>query len=249
MDDTIAATNAATVSTIVKRDVNGDFSAVDITATTFTGDGSALTNLPNSAGFSGNLAGDVTGPQGTTVVALVGGETAADVSTSVTATQAATNLGTFSTIVARDGSGDFTANMITSDLTGDVTGNADTATSATSFTGNLVGDVTGPQGTTVVATVGGETAADVSTSVTATQAATNAMTVSTLVKRDGSGNFIANQIDADSALRFKDNDGGDHYATLKAAAAMAGDVTYTFQGVPKPPKHTERPLWFQYFDQ
>ena len=41
-----------------------------------------------------------------------------------------TNAATANTLVARDASGDFSANMITSDLTGDVTGNADTATAA-----------------------------------------------------------------------------------------------------------------------
>ena len=41
---------------------------------------------------------------------------------------AATNLNTASTIVKRDASGNFTATMITSNLTGNVTGNADTAT-------------------------------------------------------------------------------------------------------------------------
>jgi len=39
---------------------------------------------------------------------------------------------TVSTIVARDSSGNFSAGTITADLVGDVTGNADTATSATS---------------------------------------------------------------------------------------------------------------------
>ena len=47
---------------------------------------------------------------------------------------AATNANTASAIVKRDGSGNFTAGTITADLIGDVTGNADTATSAAALT-------------------------------------------------------------------------------------------------------------------
>ena len=47
---------------------------------------------------------------------------------------AATNANTASAIVKRDGSGNFSAGTITADLIGDVTGNADTATSAAALT-------------------------------------------------------------------------------------------------------------------
>ena len=73
-----------------------------------------------------SLTGDVTGtgPGATaTTVAFVGGETAADISTSVNDTQAATSSNTASTIVKRDASGNFSANVITASLTGNVTGN------------------------------------------------------------------------------------------------------------------------------
>jgi len=64
---------------------------------------------------------------------------------------------------------------------------ATVAGSATNFSGALAGDVTGTQGATVVAQVGGKTAAQIATSVNDTQAATTAATPNTLVKRDGSG--------------------------------------------------------------
>lgn len=150
------------------------------------GAGSAITSL------TGDVTG--TGPGATAAtVAFVGGESAADVATSVNDTQDATSSNTASTIVKRDASGDFSANEITADLIG----NADTATSSISFTGSLVGDVTGTQGATVVSTVGGKSAAQVSTSVDDTLAATSVNTASTLVKRDASGNFAANEITAD----------------------------------------------------
>jgi len=74
------------------------------------------------------------------------------------------------------------------------------AAAPTSGINQLTGDVTagpgsGSQAATVV-TVGGETAADIATSVTDTQAATTANTPSTIVKRDGSGNFSAGTITA-----------------------------------------------------
>jgi hypothetical protein len=56
----------------------------------------------------------------------------------------ATSNATPDTVVKRDGSGNFAANTITADLVGDVTGNADTATTLeTSRTIELTGDVTG----------------------------------------------------------------------------------------------------------
>jgi hypothetical protein len=56
----------------------------------------------------------------------------------------ATANNTPDTVVKRDGSGNFAAGVITADLTGDVTGNADTATALeTARTIQLTGDVTG----------------------------------------------------------------------------------------------------------
>lgn len=84
----------------------------------------------------GNLAGDVTSVGLSTTVALVGGSTAANVHTSQLATAAATDANTASTIVKRDGSGNFSATTITANLTGNASG------TAASITGNLTGDVT-----------------------------------------------------------------------------------------------------------
>jgi hypothetical protein len=71
------------------------------------------------------------------------------------------------TVVKRDGSGNFAAGTITANLTGDVTGNADTATTLeTSRTISLAGDVTGSvsfdgsANVTITATVDGSFATD-----------------------------------------------------------------------------------------
>jgi hypothetical protein len=70
------------------------------------------------------------------------------------------------------------------------------ASSATDFTGMLDGDVTGKQKETVVAKVGGQMAADVASGVIAANAAIDANTAGTIVKRDVSGNFSAGTITA-----------------------------------------------------
>jgi len=71
------------------------------------------------------------------------------------------------TVVKRDGSGNFAAGTITANLTGDVTGNADTATTLeTSRTISLAGDVTGSvsfdgsQNVSITATIDGSFATD-----------------------------------------------------------------------------------------
>lgn len=144
------------------------------------------------SGFTGTLAGDVTGKQKNTKVKFVNGVSHLNVSAGANAANAATSSNTANTIVKRDGSGNFSAGTITAALSG----NATTATTATNFSGSLAGDVTGPQGTTAVANVGGVTAANVASGANAANAATDANTASTIVKRNASGNFTAGTITA-----------------------------------------------------
>jgi hypothetical protein len=166
-----AATDLNTVSTIVKRDASGNFAAGTITA--------ALTGTSTNA---------------------------TNVATTATNT---TNAPFFPTFVSSSSSGNqgvstatgLTFNPSTNTLTtttfsGALSGNATTATNAGGFTGSLAGDVTGAQGTTAVASVGGVTAANVAAGATLANAATNANTASTIVKRDASGNFTAGTITA-----------------------------------------------------
>ncbi len=188
------ATNTNTAGTIVKRDGSGNFSAGTITAT-LNGTASSATTAGN---FTGSLSGDVTGTQSATVVSAVGGQTAATVATGAIAANAATDANTASTIVKRDASGNFSAGTITATLNGTASSatTATTATTAANFTGSLSGNVTGTQNATVVASVGGQSAAAVASGVIAANAATNLNTVSTIVKRDASGNFSAGTITA-----------------------------------------------------
>jgi trimeric autotransporter adhesin len=195
-----AATSANVFGTIVKRDAAGNFSATDITATLL---GNATT-ATTSTNFTGSLTGDVTGTQGATVVALVDGVTAANVASGAIAANAATSANIPLTIVERDATGNFSATDITAtftgnltgNVTGNLTGNASTATTAINFSGPLLGDVTGSQALTVVAKVGGVTAANVASGANAANAATSANVASTIVERDAAGNFSATDITA-----------------------------------------------------
>lgn len=220
----LAATNLNTNNAIVKRDGSGNFSAGTITASfvgNLTGNASTATSATN---FSGSLLGDVTGTQSSTVVSLVGGQSASNVASATTLALNATNLNTASTIVKRDASGNFTAGTITAtfigNLTGNVTGNA---TSATNFSGSLLGDVTGNQSATVVSLVGGQSATNVASATTLALSATNLNNINTIVKRDGSGNFSAGTITA----TFVGNLTGNATSTTNFSGSLSGDVTGT----------------------
>jgi hypothetical protein len=143
-----------------------------------------------SVDFISSLTGDVsgTGPgAAATTVNFVGGLAAAMVASGSALANNATSVGTPSTIVFRDSSGNFSANIITATLNG----------SSSGFTGALLGDVTGNQNSTVVSFVGGSTAAMVHLAEQAANSATAVNVASTIVKRDASGNFAANIITAD----------------------------------------------------
>jgi hypothetical protein len=173
--------------------------------------------------FTGLLGGDVTGNQAGTAVISVGGQSAAYVAAGASTANAATAASTPGALVKRDASGNFAAGTIAANLSGNaatvthglydtgayanpawITSLAggkiagDISGNAFGFTGSLAGDVTGGQGTTVVSSVGGLSAANVATGASAANAATAANTPGAIVQRDGSGNFSAGAITAAS---------------------------------------------------
>jgi microcystin-dependent protein len=170
------ATSVNTNSAIVARDGSGNFSAGTITATlagSATGNAGTATTLQTARTIA--ISGDVTGtatsfngsanitiPAAITADSIVNADinsaagitdgklatiaTAGKVSNSATT---ATSANTINAIVARDGSGNFSAGTITATLTGNVTGNVtgSAGTLATGRTIALTGDVTGTTGT------------------------------------------------------------------------------------------------------
>lgn len=227
------ATSNNTASTIVRRDGSGNFSAGTIAANltgnvtgnvlgNVTGTASNATNAVTAVTFSGTLNGDVGGTQSATVINTVGGQTASSVAAATVATNAATDTNTPNTIVKRDASGNFIAGTITANLNGNVIGNvsgnsttATNATNAVNFTGPLVGDVTGNQTATIVSTVGGQAANSVAAATLLANGATSTNSPSTLIRRDGSGNFSAGTITANLAGN----------ATTATSATTAGTAT------------------------
>ena len=82
---------------------------------------------------------------------------------------------------------------------------------------------TGGSSAATVASVGGSTAASINTAQLLANAATNANTLSTIVKRDGSGNFSAGTVSAN--YNRKDVTGAASLNVLKSGDTMSGGLT------------------------
>ena len=194
----------------------GNFSGTAATATTAT----TATTAANLSGS--NLSGDVTNVANAVTVATVGTSTAANIHSAELAANAATSANTASTIVKRDGTGNFSAGTITAALSG----NATTATTAANLSGsNLSGDVTNVANAVTVATVGTSTAANIHSAELAANAATSANTASTIVKRDAAGSFSAGAITASGAIT---STGGNVGITAPIANALKLTIKNTF---------------------
>ena len=155
------ATNAATASTIVKRDSSGNFSANVITASLV---GNITGNCSGTAtSITGNLTGDVTSVGMVTTLSTTG--------------VSASTYGDASHVP-----------HITIDSKGRITSASLVAISGASPGGGAGGDLNGNYPSPGVASVGGVGAATVATGVGLANAATASASVSTIVKRDGSGN-------------------------------------------------------------
>jgi hypothetical protein len=203
-----AATSTNTPGTIVMRDASGNFAAGAVTAGFLSGNGGGLTNL-NAANLDGGTAAiNITGNAATAT-------SASNVTGNIADFQLSTNVPLLNGTNSFSGTNDFagvtiatnTNNVINGTFTGNLSGNATTAGSAmlaaaamaaTNFSGSLAGDVTGTQGATVVASVGGQSATNVADAVGAANAATSSDTPGAIVRRNASGGFTAGAITASS---------------------------------------------------
>ncbi|KYG67857.1 hypothetical protein AZI87_00835 [Bdellovibrio bacteriovorus] len=159
------------------------------TATTAT----SATTATTATNFTGSLAGDVSGTQGATSVDKIKG-------LPVDFSVAPTN-GQF---LKYDGakwvpSSDNNAGGTITALTGDVSASGSGSVAAT------------------VNSVGGSTAANINTATVAANAATNLNTASTIVKRDGSGNFSAGSVSVGASVY---RDSGSNTVTVQAPTAV-----------------------------
>ena len=165
---------------------------------------------------SDNTNGTIQLPSGNlTLASLTGVETLSFKTLQAPNLTLTTNFQTLqgSTLTA---TGNITAN---GSFIGNLTGNAATATN---FTAALNGDVTGNQSTTVVSTVGGQSAANIASGVIRANTATAVAGNSTLVARDLNGDFAADQITATQG--FVGNLAGNA-STVTTIPNLSGEVT------------------------
>ena len=152
-----------------------------------------------------------------------------------TVTSNATNLNTASTIVFRDASGNFSAGTITAALTGNVNGNATTASAwQTGRTLSLTGDVTGST------TIDGSGNASISTTIGANSVALGTDTTGNYVQQGAtSGNGISGSVNSEggtftvtsnatnantaNTIVFRDASGNFSAGTI--TAALSGNAT------------------------
>lgn len=218
VSDTQAATSSNTASTIVKRDASGNFSSNIITAS-LVGNvtGNVTGNVSgSSSSFTGPLLGDVTGTQSATAIS----------NTTVTGKLITGFVSAPGTVTAAD-------SILTAidKLDGNI--NASVANAITALTGDV--SATGPGSVAAtVNSVGGSTAANINTATIAANAATSVNTPSTIVKRDGSGNFSAGTITANltgvatnatTAVNFSGSLSGDVTGTQTTTSISSPTVT------------------------
>lgn len=198
-------------------------------------------NIATDVAMTGDVSIDNTGA---TTVNTVGSSSASNIHSAELAANAATSSNTNSTIVKRDGSGNFSAGTITAALSGN-------ATTSTTFTGNLTGDVTSTGMSTTVASVGGSSASNVHSAELLANAATDSNTSSAIVKRDSSGNFSAGTITAsltgtasDNTTYTPNNHGVVVSSSTNAMSVVAPDSSTT--KVLKSGGSTADPSWLAY---
>ena len=118
--------NASSATALATGRTIGMTGDVVWTSASFDGTGNVTgtaTIQPNSVALGTDTTGNYVAAGAVSGVGLSG--SASSEGATFTVTSNATSANTASTIVARDGSGNFTAGTVTADLTGDVTGNAD----------------------------------------------------------------------------------------------------------------------------
>ena len=200
----------------------------------------------NAGGFTGALAGDVTGTQGATVVSRLNGTPILSTVPTVgqylifNGTQWAPAPGSGGTVQSVASGNTYigitspalnpvitlnvgtVANTVAAGDDSRIVGAFQTATA-------LGGDLSGNLPTPTVATVGGRTAAQINTSVGDTLAATDTATPSVLVKRDASGNSSFSSVQATnlSGRNHYFFDAGVNSINLRAPAALGGNLTWT----------------------
>ena len=214
-----------------------------------------ITSAGTVANFSGSLQGDVTGVQSATVVSRIFGRPLSTVSStfvggevlyyngtnwitkqgSAGTMQSVTSANNYLSIAAAPPSNNPNVDALLTINVGTVAntvaaGNDARIVGALQASTPLAGDVTGLVSTTVVATVGGKTAAAIATSVNDTSSATANATASAIMRRDGSGNVAVNTISSQNNSTHNlllYNSGNTQYATISVPSALGVSYALT----------------------
>ena len=214
-----------------------------------------ITSAGTVANFSGSLQGDVTGVQSATVVSRIFGRPLTTVSStfvggevlyynganwiarqgSAGTVQSITSANNYITVGGAPPSNNPTVDTLLTINVGTTAntvaaGNDSRIVGALQASTPLAGDVTGLVSTTVVATVGGKTAAAIATSVNDTSSATANATANTIMKRDGSGNVAVNTVSSQNnstrnLLLY--NSGNTQYATISVPGSLGASYALT----------------------
>jgi hypothetical protein len=199
-----AATNANTASAIVKRDASGNFSAGTITANitgnltgTVTGNATNVTGtvaVANGGSGATSLTGYLKG-NGTSAFTAATSIPVADVTGAEAAANkaTATDLGASSANDTKYPTQLAVKTYVDSKVAAATIADADATTKGKL---QLAGDFGGTAASPSVVSVGTSTASNIHAAELLANAATNANTASTIVKRDASGNFSAGTITA-----------------------------------------------------
>jgi len=249
---TANSTSANTVSTIVYRDASGNFSAGTITATAFSGPitGTATTATNISGGTAGQIP--IQSAAGTTAFVPVGTagqflqagtNTATFVSTSSMYVASAVNAEKWATPRTFTFGGDLSGSMVvdgSQNVTFTATIAADSVALGTDTTGNYVGS-----GATSGFGISGSLAAE-GGAFTVTANSTSANTVSTIVYRDGNGDFSARSVTLTGDLTVQ----GTTF-TVNSTVTNVSDPIFTIGGgaggaAPSTDDNKDRGIAFQW---
>lgn len=244
-----ASNNIADGNVINASDLDGEFDAIQSAfnassghshdGTTGEGPQIAAAGIANNAVALGTkTTGNYVATGAVSGVGLSGSASAEGATFTVTSN--ATNANTANTIVSRDASGNFSAGTVTAALTGDVTGNADTATSLeTARTiGGVSFDGTASINLPGVNTSGNQnTSGNAATATTATALATGrtiGMTgdvVWTSASFDGSGNVTGTATIQANSVALGTDTTGNYVGTITGGTGIDSTGATSGEGV------------------